>query len=1000
MATQPEVRQVVQLHAVLRTHGRGGGGIGGRRGRRFGLFRGLRRFSLRRSFSRLRLHGGRRVTGGLRFGFGLKESEPQHGGGDEQEHKEDDPSAPAEFPGLKGGHFQDQDGDHGQDDHVEQGDQSVPVGRIVRLHLHGSAVGLGVEDVVAGLAHGDAGGIAGGIDGSAHQAQHHVVAGAHGQVGIHPGGVCHGGVGDHHADEAPLAPQHVGDQGPGSAGPGGAQIAVAGHDRRGFAFLHGDLKGLQVHLAHGLLIGPNREAQAVGLLIVQGIVLSVHVHALGSRAPDLGRAQLAGEEAVLGIILEVPAGEWGAVDIHAGRIQAHHAVGDGFRAEDPAELLDQVHVPRGADHGFAGEGHAAQGADQGVDACRAVQVGSGGLAHALDRGGGPAAVEDHFGHVVVGQLLKEQVPLGIVPGKARHVGERQAVVLIDDVRIGSVHRVGRFIRESVHHLRRSFPAVRPALGEGAFPVGTGDIYGDLAVFHIRKAGDSRRSVGGAGVALAVVHGLRDGVLPHVDHVMGVVHQLDLIGAFLEHIAARAPAVEGGHVLLPEGNGQGLAFAGIKQPGLGEARQHHMGFLDAAPGIRGGVVHLSHILAGHGAGIGDLHLHDDVPAAVRKALYGLFKGRVAQAVAERILHRGSIIDEPVGSGRFIIAVAHVDALGVFHIIALQVAVGEAARVVIGGSGRQVVSVDIGEAAGGVHIAGEHPAHRVKAHRAGAADPQAGVHALHEPELHRVGGVDEDDHLLIVLAFDDPDQGFLVLGQLQVVPPVVRLAVAGGVHIHGQVAALAADPGKDDDRRVGKGAHGLKEAVGVLVRGDFRRGEVGAGVAALLGPGNAGILIEGHQLVVHLEPGGRQALHHVHVGGGVAAARARAAVDRVDRGVAEQVDLRARRQRQRAVLVAQEHDALFLQPLRHGEALFGRFGRAEDLGALRRLFAGDERIHVRAHEGCDHRFERAAGDIQRQRRSKKRRDRDDPAPDALFHRHALLKNTDGDRIAGSG
>ena len=109
------------------------------------------------------------------------------------------------------------------------------------------------------------------------------------------------------------------------------------------------------------------------------------------------------------------------MDVHAGSVQAHHAVGDGFRAEDLTEFLHQLHIPGRADDRFAGEGYAAQGTYQGVDASGAVQVGGGGLAHALNGRRRPAAVEDHFRHVVVGQLLKQQFPLGIIPGKACHI---------------------------------------------------------------------------------------------------------------------------------------------------------------------------------------------------------------------------------------------------------------------------------------------------------------------------------------------------------------------------------------------------------------------------------------------------------------------------------------------------------------------------------------------------------------------------------------------------
>ena len=159
-----------------------------------------------------------------------------------------------------------------------------------------------------------------------------------------------------------------------------------------------------------------------------------------------------------------------------------------------------------------------------------------------------------------------------------------------------------------------------------------------------------------------------------------------------------------------------------------------------------------------------------------------------------------------------------------------------------------------------------------------------------------------------------------------PPVVRFAVPGGVHIHGQVAAFAADPGDHQDRHIGIGTGALQQTVRILVRGHFRRGEIGAGIAALLGAADAGVFIEGHELIVDLQPRVGEALHHVHVGGGIAAAAARAAINGVNGSVTEQIDLGSAFQGQSAVFVPQQHDALAFQLFSHGKALFGGFGHA--------------------------------------------------------------------------
>ena len=600
------------------------------------------------------------------------------------------------------------------------------------------------------------------------------------------------------------------------------------------------------------------------------------------------------------------------MDVHAGGVEAHDAVGQGLRAEDLAKLLRQLLVPGGADDRLAGEGHALEGADQGVDARGAVQVGGGGLTHGGNGRGGPAAVEDHGLHVRVGELLEQKLPLGIVPIQSGHVLQGQAVVGVDDGGIAVVDLVGGLPGEGLYHRLGGRLAVLAGLGGGARPVRAGDVDRDLPVLHVGKVGHGSGLVGGAGIALPVDHGGRHGVGAAVDDLVGVVHQLDLILAGLQDVAARAEGVEGGHILLGEGDGDGLGGAGLQQAGLGEARQHHVGLLDAALGVGGSVVDLHHVLARRAAGVGDLDLQGDGAAAVGEGLDALLEAGVAQAVAEGILHRGGVVDEAVRGGGLVVAVAHVDALGVLHIVpGAQVAVGEVPRVPEGGGGGEVVGVGVHQAAGGVDLAGQHVTHRVEAHRAGAAHPEGGVHAVfQEAQLHGVGGVDQHDDLAEALGLDQSQQILLVPGQLQVMSAVVGGGVPGGVHVLGQVAALAADPGQDDHRHVGEALGLGQHRVGVGGGGDLGGGEVGAGVAALGRPGDAGILVEAYQLLVDLQARVLQALDHVHVGGGVAGAGAGAAVDGIHGGVAEEVDLGAGGQGQGAVFIAEQDDALLL------------------------------------------------------------------------------------------
>ena len=989
MTAEPEVSQLIELHAAFGADLVRGGGDGLRGGR--GLF----------GRGGFRTHRRLRGCGGLLNGAALlldrrrpDRAEPAEDAGEDQHSQHDEHAHSAELFILIGRLLEEDQQHRAEDDRVEKGDEAVPVRSVVRFDLHGGGVGLGVKDVVAGRAHRLARRVVGAVDARAHQAEHHVVARAHREIRIHPGGVRHGGVGHNHADKAPLAAQHVGDQRLRAAGPGRAEVGVARHDGRGLALLDGDLKGLEIELAHRLFIAPDREGETVGFLIVQGEMLGVAVDALARRAAHLRRTELAGEQTILRVVLEVAAGEGRAVDVHAGGIETDDAVCERLGGKDAAELLDQRRIPGRADDRLTREGHALERADEGVDAGGAVEIGGGGLADGGHGGRRPAAVEDHGRHILIAELLEQQFPLGIVPGEPGEILEHEAVVGVDDRGVGVVDLIGGLLGERLHHEIGGCLTVRARARRGARPVGAGDVDGDLPVLHIGKMRDGGGLIGGARIALAVDDRVLHGISPAVDDLMRVFHQLDRVVAGLEHIAARAEGVEGSHILGCEGHRHGLGLARGEELRLGEAREHDLSLLHAALGIGRGVVDLHDVLTRDRAGVCDLDLHGDDAVAVGIALDALLKVRIAQTVAKGVLHGAVIVDKAVGRGGLIVAVADIDALGVLDIVAgLEVAVSKVPGVPEGGGGGEVIGVGIDQAAGGIDRAGQRLTNRVEADRAGAADPERGVHAvLEEAELHRVGGVDEHDGLREALRLHEREQVFLVLRQLEIVPSVVGLAVACGEHILRQVAALAADAGEHDDRGVGEVLRLLQHRLGVGGGGNLGRSEVGAGIAALLRAGDPGVPVEFHELLVDLKPGILQALDDVHIRGGVARAAARAAVDRIDRAVAEEVDLAAGCERKRAVFVPEQHKALCLETFGHCETLRRGVRDGQDIGALDGLGAGQQGIEVDAHPGSDHGVERSAGDIHRQRGDQQDRQKDYAA---FFHAVLLLLFTGLDK-----
>ena len=312
-------------------------------------------------------------------------------------------------------------------------------------------------------------------------------------------------------------------------------------------------------------------------------------------------------------------------------------------------------------------------------------------------------------------------------------------------------------------------------------------------------------------------------------LVGVRLEIEGVIALFQHIAALAVVVEGSQVVGAEGKGQLLRSAGLQGVGLGKGDQHHLGFLQATAldaevlgvALIGGVhIELHHFLAGHVAGVGDLHGDGILTVGLQLHVGGgdlLGEGGVAQAVAEGELHHllvagGGAVFEGVGGeglgvevahrvGSFKEAVAHVDAFLVLieGVVVALFAVGVAVvvHVVEGGIGGHVIGPGVHQAAGGVHRAGEQLADAHKARVAGMAHPQAGFHVVllgvEEAQLHGGGGVDKHDGVLKVL-LAEIQQVFLVLVQLQVGGAVDGAAVA--VQVHGEGAALGGGTGEGD------------------------------------------------------------------------------------------------------------------------------------------------------------------------------------------------------------
>ena len=254
----------------------------------------------------------------------------------------------------------------------------------------------------------------------------------HAVSAVHVGEGQRGVVGDDHAVAAPLAAQHARDHALVGAVPVAAHTAVGGHHAVAGALGEGVLEAAQVDLTDGLLVGPGRDAAAVGFLVVQSEVLDQDVGALGLDALALGREELAGEEAVLGEVLEVAAAVGVAVDVGAGAVEIRDVGCDAVVADHAAHVGEQVGVEGRAHDVLGGQAHGLDvglGAEErGGEAGRAVLVAGSGELDGLDGLGVVEGRADEEAHVGGRELVEQVVPLLVVVVEAEQVDELQAVL--------------------------------------------------------------------------------------------------------------------------------------------------------------------------------------------------------------------------------------------------------------------------------------------------------------------------------------------------------------------------------------------------------------------------------------------------------------------------------------------------------------------------------------------------------------------------------------------
>jgi hypothetical protein len=122
----------------------------------------------------------------------------------------------------------------------------------------------------------------------------------------------------------------------------------------------GELEGKEIYLAQCLLVDDDAAVEPMRLRVVADEVLDGRRDARALHSAHVRAGDLAREQRVLGVVLEVAPAERGANHVRGRGEQDVHAIRARRLAEKGADRLDQVGIPRRRERRAAGNQRAAQ----------------------------------------------------------------------------------------------------------------------------------------------------------------------------------------------------------------------------------------------------------------------------------------------------------------------------------------------------------------------------------------------------------------------------------------------------------------------------------------------------------------------------------------------------------------------------------------------------------------------------------------------------------------
>ena len=426
--------------------------------------------------------------------------------------------------------------------------------------------------------------------------------------------------------------------------------------------------------------------------------------------------------------------------------------------------------------------------------------------------------------------------------------------------------------------------------------------------------------------------------------MGVGGSRQVVVPCLQNVGARAVGVKDLQGTLVHINLDGLAFAGLQDIRLGKADQLHRRFFNAVGAVILGIwvlqIRLHDLLARGLAGVRDGNVQRKAVRRFGHLVIRPAEVRIAQAVAEGVHHlcivvkitRVALCQNGILVAGLIVAVTDIDTLGVDNILVagkhIAVCDGVVAQI-CSGRGRGCVSrPGVHQVAAGVDCAVQCFADGIGTLLPQCAHPKHSVNVVSAELRHidGVGHVQQQNHL--VKAFG------CHLNQ-------VALLLCEGEVLCRQIHALTAAAANHHDCSIIV----LRHAVKFSLRVGALRGLVGCKAAL---PGNAGHFLfiggtyaGGVEVPQHRVDGKACGLHRLpQVGrsGGVHAARACAAIDKVGCAFAQKGHACALGQRQGISIIAQKNHTLLLNfAAELGRGLLHRRGGGIVTGEILRIAA---------------------------------------------------------------